>query len=138
MGQALWFTSRGTGLVSLLLLTATVGLGAAHAARWGSTRWPRFTVAALHRNLSLLAVVFLAAHVATAVIDPYAGIRWLDAVLPFGSTYHPFWLGLGRGATPTTSSSPGAGPGCPSSPRRRANAGRTAPRWRPRPSTQAG
>jgi DMSO/TMAO reductase YedYZ heme-binding membrane subunit len=22
-------------------------------------------------------------------------IRWIDAVLPFGSSYHPLWLGLG-------------------------------------------
>jgi methionine sulfoxide reductase heme-binding subunit len=95
VGQAFWFASRGAGLVSLLLLTATVVLGAGHAGRVTGAGWPRFTLHAVHRNLSLLALAFLAVHVATATIDPYAGIRWLDAVLPFTSTYHPFWLGLG-------------------------------------------
>lgn len=95
MGQTLWFASRATGLVSLLLLTATVVLGASHSGRVATTRWPRFTLHAVHRNLSLLAVAFLAVHVATAIVDPYAGIAWLDVVVPFASTYHPFWLGLG-------------------------------------------
>lgn len=95
MGQALWFLSRATGLVALLLLTATVVLGAGHAARTSSSRWPRFAVGALHRNLSLLATVFVAVHVSSAIIDPYAGLRWVDAVVPFISDYHPLWLGLG-------------------------------------------
>lgn len=95
MGQALWFTSRGTGLVAQLLLTATVVLGCAHSARARARSWPRFALQAVHRNVSLLAVVFLAVHVSTAIIDPYAGIRWIDAVLPFTGSYHPLWLGLG-------------------------------------------
>jgi predicted ferric reductase len=95
MNQALWFASRATGLVSLLLLTGTVVLGAATSGRATGNRWPRFAVAALHRNLSLLSVVFLVVHIASAVIDPYAGIRWVDALLPFVSAYQTFWLGLG-------------------------------------------
>lgn len=95
MDHALWFAGRATGLVSLLLLTATVVLGATHAGRGTVGTWPRFTVQALHRNLSLLTVAFLAVHVGTAVVDPYAPIRWVDAVVPFGSAYEPVWLGLG-------------------------------------------
>lgn len=95
MGQSLWFASRGTGLVAVLLLTATTALGALHTGRAAGRRWPRFTVQAVHRNLSLLALVFLAVHVASAILDPYAGIAWIDAVVPFTSSYHPFWVGLG-------------------------------------------
>jgi sulfoxide reductase heme-binding subunit YedZ len=95
IGHALWYSSRATGLVSLLLLTGTVVLGALNTGRVSSPGWPRFVVAAVHRNFSLLAVAFLTVHVTTAVIDPYAGIGWLDAVVPFGSVYRPFWLGLG-------------------------------------------
>ncbi|SHL15770.1 Ferric reductase like transmembrane component [Pseudonocardia thermophila] len=95
MDQALWFASRGTGLVSLLLLTATVVLGAEHAGRTAGARWPRFTVHAVHRNLSLLSLAFLAVHVGTAVADSYAGIRVVDAFLPFVSAYKPLYLGLG-------------------------------------------
>jgi sulfoxide reductase heme-binding subunit YedZ len=95
MNQALWFASRAIGLMSLLLLSATIVVGAGTSGRFASSRWPRFAVVALHRNLSLLALAFLAVHICGAVIDPYAGIRWAAAVVPFASAYQPFWLGLG-------------------------------------------
>lgn len=95
MTVALWYASRAGGLVSLLLLTGTVVLGICEVQRVATTGWPRFVFALLHRNIALLTMVFLAVHVSTAIIDPYAGIGWLDAVVPFSSVYHPFWLGLG-------------------------------------------
>ena len=95
MNHALWYASRGTGLVCLLLLSTSVVLGLLGAGRFSSAAWPRFVLAALHRNVSLLIVVFLLVHIATAVIDPYAGIGWLATVVPFVSSYQPVWLGLG-------------------------------------------
>jgi len=56
---------------------------------------PSFAVTGLHRSLSLLAVLFIAVHVATAVIDPYVSIGLAAVVIPFVSAYEPFWLGLG-------------------------------------------
>jgi len=93
--HTLWFASRGAGVVSLLLLTAVVVLGVAGVTRWRSTRWPRFVLAGLHRNLTLLALVVIALHVTTTVADGYAPISFLNAVLPFTSRYRPIWLGLG-------------------------------------------
>jgi sulfoxide reductase heme-binding subunit YedZ len=93
--HALWFVTRGAGAVSLLLLTCVVVLGVAGATRWGSVRWPRFVVAGLHRNLTLLALVFIGIHVVTTVADGYAPISVVSAVVPFTSAYRPFWLGLG-------------------------------------------
>lgn len=93
--KALWYLTRGTGAVSLLLLTTSVVLGIAHSVRWAPRRTPRFVVSDLHRNVSLLVVVFIVIHVATSVIDSFAPIRWLDAIIPFGSRYRPVWLGLG-------------------------------------------
>jgi predicted ferric reductase len=95
----MWYASRSTGLLALVLFTASVVLGALGGGRFSRAGWPRFTIAALHRNVSLLAVAFLVVHVVTATIDPYAGIGWLAAVVPFVSAYHPFWLGLGAVAT---------------------------------------
>ena len=60
-----------------------------------SDRWPRFATTFLHRNISMLAVVFLVAHVATVVLDGFAPIGWKDAVVPFASAYRPLWLGFG-------------------------------------------
>jgi DMSO/TMAO reductase YedYZ heme-binding membrane subunit len=93
--QAFWFLTRGTGAISLLMLTGVVVLGIAGSVGWASRRWPRFITQGLHRNLSLLAVAFLGVHVATAVFDSYAPIRWVDALVPFGASYRPVWLGLG-------------------------------------------
>jgi hypothetical protein len=93
--KALWFLTRGTGVVTLLLLTVAVVLGVVTSVRWASARWPRFVVEWMHRNISLLVMVFLAVHVATAVIDAFAPIRWVDALIPFSSSYRPLWVGFG-------------------------------------------
>jgi methionine sulfoxide reductase heme-binding subunit len=92
----LWYLSRGTGAVTLVLLSASVVLGISGTLRWRpGARTPRFVVDGLHRNVSLLVVVLLAAHVATALLDPFAHLRVLDAVVPLASRYRPLWLGLG-------------------------------------------
>jgi sulfoxide reductase heme-binding subunit YedZ len=93
--HALWFATRGFGVVSLLLLTVIVVLGVAGATRWRSVRWPRFVVAGLHRNLTLLALVFISLHVITTVLDGYAPISLVNTIIPFTSPYRPIWLGLG-------------------------------------------
>ena len=93
--RALWYLTRGTGIVCLLLLTASVVLGILEVKRWANPRWPRFVTAGLHKNISLLVVAFVAVHVLTAVVDGFAPIRWLDVILPFTSKYRPIWLGFG-------------------------------------------
>jgi len=93
--DALWYLARGTGVVSLMLLTIVVALGV--AARSGRTAFglPRFAVGLLHRNAALLAVVLLGVHVLSLFFDPYAQLRLFDLVLPFAGEYRPLWLGLG-------------------------------------------
>jgi len=93
--KALWYLTRGAGVVTLLLLTATVVLGAMTSVRWSSPQWPRFVIEWLHRNVSLVVLMFLAIHVASAVIDGFVPLRWVDAVVPFSSAYKPLWVGLG-------------------------------------------
>src|SRR5205814_964341 len=57
-GKALWYATRGTGVVALLLLTSALVLGVLTSARWRTPKLPRFVVGTLHRNLSLLAIAF--------------------------------------------------------------------------------
>jgi DMSO/TMAO reductase YedYZ heme-binding membrane subunit len=90
-----WYLTRSTGAVALLLLTFAVALGVADVQRLSTPRWPRFVVDSLHRNVSLLAMVFLVLHNVTSVLDTFAPISLLDAFVPFAGTYRPFWLGLG-------------------------------------------
>ena len=92
---ALWYASRATGVVTLLLLTTVVVLGILVNRQGRLPGLPGFAVTGLHRNVSLLAVAFLAIHVVTAIADPYVTIGLAAAVLPFASPYRPFWLGLG-------------------------------------------
>jgi DMSO/TMAO reductase YedYZ heme-binding membrane subunit len=91
----LWYTTRGAGVVVLLLLTATTCLGVLTSLRVAPGSWPRFLVGGLHRNLSLLALTFLGVHVVTAVVDPFTNLGWAAALVPFSSYYRTFWLGLG-------------------------------------------
>ncbi|WP_084269483.1 ferric reductase-like transmembrane domain-containing protein [Patulibacter minatonensis] len=93
--MTLWYLSRATGAVTLVLLTLTIALGIANERRWAPRRTPRFVVDHLHRSTSLLVLVVLAIHIATNVIDGYVQIDLVDAVVPFVGSYHPLWLGLG-------------------------------------------
>jgi methionine sulfoxide reductase heme-binding subunit len=92
---ALWYASRATGVVSLVLLSAVMIIGILVNRQGRLPGLPRFAVLGLHRNLSLLAVAFVAVHVVTAVADSYVSISLAAAVIPFVSSYEPLWLGLG-------------------------------------------
>jgi sulfoxide reductase heme-binding subunit YedZ len=93
--STLWYLTRGSGLVLLVVLTASVVVGILSSGGWAPRHWPRFVVTGLHRNLSLLAVALLVVHVLTAELDPFAPLGWLSVVVPFLSPYRPVWLGLG-------------------------------------------
>ena len=97
--SALWYLTRGTGTVTLVLLTVSLALGIANVRRVQTETVPRFVFDAVHRSVSLLAIVFLTVHIATSVLDPFAPIRLIDAAVPFFSSYRPIWLGLGAVAT---------------------------------------
>ena len=92
---ALWYTTRATGIVALLLLTATMVLGIATTNRARARRWPGFAQQEIHRRISLLAVVFLAIHVLTSVLDTFVSVSWVSAVVPFTSSYSRLWVGVG-------------------------------------------
>ena len=94
--SAYWYLTRATGAVALVLLTASVVLGILGSLRFSlAPRWPRFAVDSLHRDVSLLVIVFVVIHVVTSVLDGFAPISLLDGLIPFRSPYRPLWLGLG-------------------------------------------
>jgi sulfoxide reductase heme-binding subunit YedZ len=93
--SAFWFLTRGTGAVTLVLLTVTVALGILNVRRTHVGQVPRFVLDGVHRTASVLAVSFLVVHITTALLDGYAPITLLDVVIPFGSAYRPLWIGFG-------------------------------------------
>jgi methionine sulfoxide reductase heme-binding subunit len=90
-----WYLVRGTGVVSLLLLTLSVMLGILGSVRFAAQRWPRFAIDTVHRDVSLLVLVVLALHIVMSVLDSFTSIKLTDAVIPFISSYRPLWMGLG-------------------------------------------
>jgi sulfoxide reductase heme-binding subunit YedZ len=94
-GSTYWYLTRSTGAMALLLLTLAIALGVVDVKRWSTPRWPRFVVDSVHRNVSLLAMVFLVLHILTSVLDSFTSIPLIDAFVPFVGSYRPFWLGLG-------------------------------------------
>lgn len=93
--QLLWYTTRATGVVALVLLTVAVVLGVLTSVRYDTARWPRFALQDLHKRVSLLAMAFIGLHILTTVTDTYAPIGWVSVFVPFTSSYRRLWLGLG-------------------------------------------
>ena len=91
----LWYATRASGIVALILLTLTMVLGLVTTSRARARNWPGFAQQEFHRRVSIVAVVFLAIHVVTSILDTYVHIGWLAIVVPFSSPYSPFWVGLG-------------------------------------------
>ncbi|WP_233265446.1 ferric reductase-like transmembrane domain-containing protein [Leifsonia sp. AG29] len=95
MNEVLWAVGRASGVVALVLLTASLWLGIVARSGRPLPGMPRFSVTLVHRNLSLLSVVFITVHVLTLLLDPYAKMTPADIVVPFAGAVQPFWLGLG-------------------------------------------
>jgi len=93
--SAYWYLTRGTGTIALILLTLSVAIGVANVRRLRTENVPRFVLDAVHRNVSLLAMAFLAVHIVTSLLDTFAPIRLLDVIIPFSSAYRPLWVGFG-------------------------------------------
>ncbi len=91
----LWYIARGTGFVAVISLTISVTLGIITTMRWSAAEWPRFVIAMLHKNISLLAVVFLAVHIAATLFDPVSPVHLLNAIIPFTGRYRPLGIGFG-------------------------------------------
>jgi len=90
-----WYVVRGSGFVVYLLLTAGVVAGLLLSVRWRSDRWPRLLTEDLHQFLQLLALVFLAIHVVSTLLDTFVRFEWYQLLIPFVGPYRTTWLGLG-------------------------------------------
>jgi len=92
---SLWYATRASGIVALVLFTLTMVLGITTTTRARAKRWPGFAQQELHRRISMIAVVFLGIHIVTSVLDTYVNISWAAVVIPFTSSYGRLWVGVG-------------------------------------------
>jgi predicted ferric reductase len=90
-----WLVARAGGLTAFALISASVVVGLLLGLRARSPAWPRFLTTEVHRYLTLLALSFAGLHVLALWLDPLAGLRWTEMVVPFLSDWRPLPVALG-------------------------------------------
>ncbi len=91
----IWLAARATGVVSLVLVTLTISLGIAlshpEQSRWKQSK----RIFPWHESLWVFTLAFIAVHVVSLVLDPYAGVGIGGALIPGLSEYRSVPVALG-------------------------------------------
>ena len=95
MNAADWYAARAGGMVAYVLLTAVVLVGLALSGKERLDGWPRFALEEVHRFGGALVGIFVSLHVLTLALDSQARLPLGAMIVPFASSYRPFWTGLG-------------------------------------------
>jgi predicted ferric reductase len=93
-GHAFWYLTRATGMVSFVLLTASVSLGLLMTAK-ASSRLRRNAIYDIHRFLALLTLTLTAVHVFIVLPDEFISFSVWELLVPFASPYEPAFMALG-------------------------------------------
>ena len=93
-GHEWWLASRAAGVVALVLVSLSVGLGLANAARLVPPRLRR-TVIALHEQVALAGLVSIAAHGLLLLPDRWLHPGLAGIAVPFANAYRPAATALG-------------------------------------------
>jgi len=91
--SSLWTFVRVSGTVDLVLLTVSIALGLTVIGAGSVRGAPRFVFRHLHRDVSLIALALLAAHIIATVFLLHLDI--VPTVVPFTSSVRRVYLGLG-------------------------------------------
>lgn len=92
----LWLAARAAGIAAFVLLTCLVGLGLllSHPTNQSTWRLSR-RLFPWHENLFVFVLAFLAAHVGSVVLDPWAGVGIAGSLVPGLSSYRSAPVALG-------------------------------------------
>ena len=91
-----WLAGRATGITTYLLLTGLVGLGLVLSHPTNQATWKLSRrLFPWHENLFVFVVAFLAAHVVSVLLDPYAGVGIAGSLVPGLSAYRTAPVALG-------------------------------------------
>ena len=93
--QGWWLASRASGVVALVLVTFSVGIGLAMASK--VMRGPGLSrkLMALHEHTALLGLIAIAVHGITLLGDSWLKPGVAGVTVPFVLDYRPFFTGLG-------------------------------------------
>jgi sulfoxide reductase heme-binding subunit YedZ len=93
--QAFWFLARAGGIVAYLLLWLATCWGIMMSSKLTQGYVTVPAAFALHEYLPILSMVFVALHVLALLGDTYISFSIWQLLVPFTSSYEPFWTGLG-------------------------------------------
>lgn len=90
-----WLASRASGVVALVLVTISVGLGLMMASKL--MRRPGFSrvMTSLHEQTALAGMFAITVHAVTLIGDPWLKPGVVGVLVPFVMDYRPFYTGLG-------------------------------------------
>jgi len=92
----IWLASRAAGFTALGLLTVQIALGLVLSHPTNKSTWKLSKrLFPWHENAWIFVLAFLAAHVASLIIDPYAGVGFAGAFIPGMSGYRSTPVALG-------------------------------------------
>jgi DMSO/TMAO reductase YedYZ heme-binding membrane subunit/uncharacterized membrane protein len=92
----LWLAARATGITAYLVLTGLVSLGLILSHPINQSTWKLSKrLFPWHENLFVFVVSFIAAHVVAILLDPYAGVSVVGALVPGLAVYRPVPVAVG-------------------------------------------
>ena len=90
-----WYVARAGGMLSFVLLTASVVLGLLLSNKASLERWPRFALEDVHRFVGLLAGGFILIHVGALLVDGYLPFSLANVLVPGTAPYRPVAVAAG-------------------------------------------
>lgn len=90
-----WLASRAAGVLALLCITVSVGLGLAMAGRVSGAPRLQRVLLAVHQQTALVGLVAVAVHGITLLGDGYLKPGIVGIAVPFVIDHAPLWTGLG-------------------------------------------
>jgi predicted ferric reductase len=82
-------------MLSFALASLSVLVGLLMSLRWQHWQLPRLVQDGLHRQLTILCLVFTAVHVLAVWVDPFTHFGLADLLIPFAAAYKPLPMALG-------------------------------------------
>ncbi len=94
-GHTWWLASRASGIVALLLVTVSVGLGLAMAGKVARRPGLPRILMSIHEQTAVIGLVAIAVHGITLLGDPWLNPGPSGIAIPFTMAYKPLFTGLG-------------------------------------------
>lgn len=90
-----WMASRASGLVAMVLITISVGLGLMMAGKVMRRPGLSKKLMAIHEHTAVAGIVAIAVHGITLLGDPWLNPGVAGIAVPFTMAFKPFFTGLG-------------------------------------------